>query len=140
MTKEAIKSTLNNYAFAFCAKDIDALMRVFDDTDNIAVIGTGADELCVGLNEVRKLFLRNFSEATAKEFVWDWVDTRISGNHAVVSTTLTIHLDYMGERLMVPLRWTVVLKNDEGRWVWIHRHASTAASSQEDGQAYPKEK
>lgn len=139
MIKETIHSTLNDYAKAYCAKDIDALMKVFDDSDNISVIGTGADELCVGREEVRTLFLRNFGEATASKFAWDWEDIRISGDHAVVSTTLDIHLEYMGNQLKVPIRWTVVLKNKDDRWVWIHRNASTAASDQEDGQAYPKE-
>jgi ketosteroid isomerase-like protein len=140
VTRAAINSTLEDYADAYCAKDIDALMRVFDASDNISVIGTGADELCVGRAGVRELFLRNFSEATANRFEWHWVDTRISGNHAVMSVTLTLHLEYMQNQLGVPLRWTVVVKNENGRWVWIHRHASTAAANQDEGQAYPKEK
>jgi ketosteroid isomerase-like protein len=139
MTKEAIFSTLDDYANAYCAKDIDSLMRVFDDDDNISVIGTGVDELCVGRLKVKKLFKRNFSEATANKFEWDWVDTRVSVNHAIVSLTLTIHLEYMKNQLKIPIRWTVVLKNENNRWVWIHRHASTAASGQTDGQAYPKD-
>jgi hypothetical protein len=48
MTKEAILSTLEDYAEAYYAKGIDALMPVFDDSDNISIIGTGADEFCVG--------------------------------------------------------------------------------------------
>lgn len=140
MTKEAIQSTLEDYANAYCAKDIDSLMRVFDDSDNISVIGTGADELCVGRTAVKELFLRNFGEATANRFEWDWVDTRLSRDHALVSVTLTIHLEYMNEQLKVPVRWTVVLRKEDDRWVWLHRHASTAASSQEEGQAYPKGK
>ncbi len=139
MKDNAITATLDEYAKAYCAKDIDSIMRVFDDTDNISVIGTGADELCIGRDAVKNLFLRNFSEATANKFEWDWVDTRISRNHAVISVTLKIHLEYMENQLKVPLRWTVVLKKENDRWVWIHRHASTAASNQEDGQAYPKD-
>ncbi|MFQ5448724.1 MAG: nuclear transport factor 2 family protein [Saprospiraceae bacterium] len=139
MTKDSITSTLEDYARAYCAKDIDAIMHIFDDTDNISVIGTGADELCVGRKEIRDLFLRNFDEATANKFEWDWLDVRISENHAVVSVTLAIHLEYKGNQLSVPIRWTIVLKNKNNRWVWIHRNASTAASNQEDGQAYPKE-
>ncbi len=139
MMREAIKSTLDDYASAYCAKDIDSLMHVFDDSDNISVIGTGADELCVGRAAVKELFLRNFGEATAIKFEWDWVDVRTSGNHAVISVTFNLHVDYMGDQLTIPLRWTVVVKKENGRWVWIHRHASAAASSQEEGEAYPKD-
>jgi ketosteroid isomerase-like protein len=140
MTKEAIHATLEDYAEAYCAKDIDSLMRVFDDSDNISVIGTGADELCVGRAAVKELFLRNFGEATANRFEWDWEDIRISRDHAVVSVTLAIHLEYKNNQLKVPVRWTVVLKKEHDRWVWLHRHASTAASGQEEGQAYPKDR
>jgi|GEM_PF-663165 len=140
MNKNAIQATLEDYAKAYCAKDIDALMHVFDDTDNISVIGTGADELCVGREAIKALFLRNFSEATANKFEWDWMDIRISGKHAITAVTLIIHLEYLGNSLKIPIRWTVVLKNENGRWVWIHRNASTAAVSQNEGQAYPKSK
>ena len=139
MKTDVILATLDDYTGAYCAKDIDSLMHVFDNSDNISVIGTGADEICVGRDAVRDLFLRNFGEASANRFEWNWVDTRVSENHAVISTTLTIHLEYMKKQLKVPLRWTVVLKKEDDRWVWIHRHASTSASNQEDGQAYPKD-
>jgi ketosteroid isomerase-like protein len=138
MTDKEIKSTLENYSKAYCTKDIDKLMLVFDDSDNISVIGTGSDELCVGRKEIKELFLRNFEEATATKFDWNWIDIRKSDNHAVVSVTLSIHLKCKGENLIVPLRWTVVLKNNDNRWVWIHRNASTAASNQDEGMAYPK--
>jgi len=137
-TRDTIISTLDAYAKAYCAKDIDALMSVFDDSDNISVIGTGADELCVGQEEVRALFKRNFRDATATKFKWDWIDVRISEQHAVVAVTLLIALIHQTKRLELPLRWTVVLKHKNDRWVWIHRNASTAASSQNKSQAYPE--
>lgn len=138
MINKEIKLTLEDYSKAYCNKDIDALMSVFDDSDNISVIGTGSDELCVGRKEVKELFIRNFKEATATKFEWDWIDIRISNNHAVVSVTLVIHLKNSEEYIEVPIRWTVVLKNNSNRWVWIHRNASLAASNQDEGMAYPK--
>ena len=112
MIKEATHATLEDYSEAYCAKDIDALMRVFDNSDNISVIGTGGDELCAGRTAVKELFLRNFGEATANRFEWDLMDIQISRDHAVVSVTLSIHLEYMGNQLQVPIRWTVVLSKE----------------------------
>ncbi len=136
--EDSVKSTLEDYAMAYCAKDIDALMHVFEDSDDISLIGTGADELCAGRAAVKDVFLRNFAEATASQFEWHWSHINVSNNQAVVAITLTIHLEYQGQELNVPLRWTVVLKKDSGRWVWLHRHASSPASGQNEGQAYPK--
>ena len=140
MEKEAIMKTLEDYAAAYCAKDIDSLMRVFVDGDDISLIGTGGDELCGGRDAVKKVFLRNFEEATAHQFEWHWSHIIVSGDCAVVAISLTIHLEYQGDDLMVPVRWTVALKKDRGRWAWLHRHASAAASGQDEGQAYPKDR
>jgi len=134
----AIRATLEDYANAYCAKDIDSLMAVFSNGDEISVIGTGADELCEGRSAVKELFLRNFDEATATQFEWHWSNIIINQNSAVVAISLTIHLEHQGEQLTVPIRWSVALIKNE-RWLWVHRHASSAAASQEEGQAYPKE-
>ena len=138
MSTDAILATLDEYARTYCAKDIDGLMAVFDDGDDVSVIGTGADELCMGRGQVRELFLRNFDEATANRFEWRWNHTCISNDHAIVAVKLVIHLELAEARFEVPVRWTVVLRHLDGRWVWLHRHASTAASGQGEGEAYPK--
>ncbi|PKF50473.1 nuclear transport factor 2 family protein [Enterovibrio nigricans] len=131
-----IVATLDDYAKAYCAKDIDALMRVFHSDNAISVIGTGENELCSGIASVKKLFLRNFAEATATQFEWGWSDVIASNDHAVISQALTIHLETDDGLVLVPVRWSVVLKKTD-RWVWLHRHASAAAGSQAEGRAYP---
>ena len=137
--QQAVLATLEDYATSYCEKDIDGLMNVFADGDGISLIGTGADELCGGREAVRKVFLRNFEEATAKQFEWHWKHIIILDVQAVVSITLTIHLDYHGQDIKVPVRWTVALSKQGGQWRWLHRHASAAASSQDSGTAYPTE-
>lgn len=136
-TETEILATLDEYADAYCAKDLDRLMRLFDAGDDISVIGTGADELCWGRKAIESLFERNFAEATAEKFEWHWSKVTVRGDTAVVAITLTIHLDLDGEKLSVPIRWTVVLKQTNGKWLWLHRNASAAAGDQDDGAAYP---
>ncbi|WP_179079085.1 hypothetical protein [Shewanella sp. UCD-KL12] len=34
-------------------------------------------------------------------------------------------------------RYIIVINREIALWVWLHRHASSAAVSQEDGAAYP---
>ncbi len=139
MGRDQIEATLDDYANAYCAKDIDAMMAVFADDDNISVIGTGEDEFCVGHTEVRQLFVRNFAEASAQRFEWQRIDTRVFDGHAVMSVKLVIHLIYQGDALQVPIRWTAVVRKKSDRWVWMHRHASSAASNQDEEAAYPKD-
>jgi len=141
--RDAVLETLEDYATAYCAKDVDALMRVFDDSDEITLIGTGSSEnLRVGKEEVKDVFVRNFRDATAKEFIYGQKHIYINENAAVVSIVLTLKLEIDGDAVSVPLRWTVSLikqnaDKPNGRWVWVHRHASTPAAGQNDDSAYP---
>ncbi len=135
--EQAILLTLDDYARAYCAKDINALMRVFVDDDSICVIGTGADELCVGRIEVKQLFERNFTQANALKFEWQWRHVIIVDDSATVAVSLIIHLEHQGQSMSLPIRWTVTLKKTD-RWHWLHRHASSPAGSQKEGKAYPQ--
>jgi ketosteroid isomerase-like protein len=135
-----LRATLEEYAEAYCAKDVDRLMALFDGGDDISVIGTGADELCYGPAAIRELFQRNFREATAERFEWHWTKVTLREDTGVIATTLTIHLDLDGRKVAVPLRWTVTLHRKDGSWRWLHRHASSAAGSQDEGTAYPMDR
>jgi ketosteroid isomerase-like protein len=135
--RDDVLETLEDYADAYCAKDIKQLMSVFDGGEDISLIGTGADELCSGQSAVQAVFVRNFAEATATRFEWHWKHVTVVDDFAVVAITLTIHLDTPDGKLQVPIRWTVSLIRKSGRWFWLHRHASAAAMSQEEGTAYP---
>jgi len=135
--RDAVMATLDEYADAYCAKDIDRLMSLFDDGENISLIGTGADELCAGRSAVREVFLRNFRDATATRFEWGWHHVNVVNDYAVVAMSLTIHLDTDDGQVEVPVRWTVAMIRRGDRWFWLHRNASAAAAAQQDGSAYP---
>lgn len=135
--QDPVLATLEEYAEAYCAKDIDRLMALFVEGEEISLIGTGGDELCSGQSEVSSVFERNFDEATANKFEWGWKHVAIYGDAATVAISLIIHLTVDGAKLRVPLRWTVTLVKTDAGWKWVHRHASAAASSQDEGTAYP---
>jgi len=137
--ENAVLATLDEYADAYCAKDLQRLMAIFVDGESISLIGTGADELCSGREKVSSVFERNFRDATATQFEWKWKDVVIHGKSATVAITLNIHLLIDEESLIVPVRWTVSLVKIGARWKWVHRHASAAAVSQDEGSAYPVE-
>ena len=85
--QEVVWGTLEEYASAYCAKDADRLMALFDEGDDISLIGTGADELCAGHAAIKEVFLRNFSEATATQFEWNWQHVTVTNGCAVVAAT-----------------------------------------------------
>jgi len=134
---ERVLATLDEYADAYCAKDLDRLMAIFIAGDDVSLIGTGGDELCSGKDAIVSVFSRNFNEASATRFQWGWKDVAIHGDAATVAISLVIHLTTDDEAIEVPLRWTVSLVRVRQDWKWVHRHASSAAISQVAGAAYP---
>ena len=135
--QDHVLATLEEYAEAYCAKDLDRLMKIFVDGETVSLIGTGSDELCAGKEAIAAVFQRNFRDATAMHFEWGWKNIAIHGNSATVAISLKIHLNIDNEALVVPVRWTVSLVMTETGWKWVHRHASAAADSQDEGAAYP---
>jgi len=136
-SQDEVLATLDEYAVAYCNKDTDRIMRLFADED-ISLIGTGADELCSGHTEVRAVFDRNFSEATAEKFDWQWRHIIVVENTAVIAVTFDLRLKTSAGPLVVPIRWTVSLVRRTDGWKWLHRHASAAAGGQKAGGAYPE--
>lgn len=140
MDREAVLATLDEYADAYCTKDIKRLMAVFDDGDDITLIGTGADEFCTTRSAVENVFRRNFAEATATRFEWQKTHVTVFTLFAVVAVSVTIHLRTRADPLLIPVRWTVAMIRRSSGWRWLHRHASSAAATQEKGTAYPNNK
>ena len=137
--QDQVLATLEEYAAAYCTKDLDRLMAIFVDDGAMSLIGTGSDELCSGRNAVAAVFARNFRDATATRFEWGWKDIAIHEKSATVAIEVNIHLKINDEPVVVPVRWTVSLVLTPAGWKWVHRHASAAAGSQEEGSAYPTE-
>ena len=132
-----ILATLDEYAEAYCAKDLDRLMTIFAPGEAISLIGPGGDELCAGRAAVAAVFARSFREATATRFDWGWSDVAVHGDAATVAIALVLHLAAGDAPRRLPIRWTVALVRTGAGWKWIHCHASVAAGAQAEGSAYP---
>jgi uncharacterized protein (TIGR02246 family) len=137
--EEAVCATLDRYAERYGAKDVDGLTELFADDPDVLLTGTGADERWVGRPEVRRQFERNFAEAERTRFEWISRHVAAAGDGAWVAAGAVLHVTVDGAERSIPIRFTVVLEQRDGAWVWLHRHASVAAGGQPSGAAYPEE-
>ncbi|HLG09590.1 MAG TPA: nuclear transport factor 2 family protein [Gaiellaceae bacterium] len=135
--EEAVLATLDRYAERYGAKDVDGVTELFADDPDVVLIGTGADERWVGRREIRRQFARNFAEAERTHFEWVSQHVAAAGNGAWVAADAIVHVVVEGVERSIPIRFTVVLEQRDGVWVWLHRHASVAAGGQSSGTAYP---
>jgi len=79
--KNEINDVLNFFEEAYIQRDvknIDKFMEVlFDKNENVIVVGTSGDELCIGYDEVKNIFLSD----------WEyWGDLRIKADEATIIT------------------------------------------------------
>ncbi len=135
--EETVLATLDRYAERYGAKDVDGVTELFADDSDVVLIGTGADERWVGRREIRRQFARNFAEAERTRFEWVSQHVVAAGDGAWVAADAVVHVIVDGVERSIPIRFTVVLEQRDGVWVWLHRHASVAAGGQASGTAYP---
>lgn len=135
---DEILATLEACERAYCARDGEGLMALFDEDAAISLIGTGEDVPYQNRKKILALFKRNFKTANARRFEWHWRHVTVSGNAAVVASSLTIHPQDTSGSVPQPERWTVALVRRGSGWKWLHRHASIAAPGQGDGAADPR--
>jgi ketosteroid isomerase-like protein len=134
---EAIEQTLVDYASAYAASDIEAMMGLFSVFHTLGGIGTGGDEYLFGHEATRALFERNFKGAEGVRIDWGEYHVEVLSDAAWVQAKAEVSGAEDGKKFSVPLRWSIVLVREQGKWKWSHRHVSVAAGSQEEGTAYP---
>jgi asparagine synthetase B (glutamine-hydrolysing) len=114
--RQLVLETLDAHAELYNAKEVDGVTSLFARDSDVALFGTGAEELWLGYEDVRRQFARNVAEAEAVQFEWTWRHRHQANDSDSVSGA--------PERL-------------EGEGTWVHRHASVAVGGQGAGVAYP---
>lgn len=134
---EAIEQTLRDYAAAYAAADLDAMMGLFTTANTLGGIGTGEDEYLFGHEATRALFERNFAGAVDVQISWGKRHIEVLTDAAWIQAKAEVSGVEGGKPFSVPLRWSIVLVKEGGSWKWSHRHVSVAAGGQDEGTAYP---
>ena len=121
---------------AFTKRDLDAVLAFFAPDPDVIVIGTGGDEKCVGLAEIRNIFERAFAQFEEASFEFGWHSVSASGSVALLATDVTLYVKTGDRQISEQVRLTVVLEQRGDRWLIIQWHDSLPAAGQKDGQAF----
>jgi ketosteroid isomerase-like protein len=105
----------------------------------VVFIGTGADEKCIGLAEIKAEFERAFSHSEEVYIKLDWYSVSAAGPVAWVTADASIYAKVGGQETHFPIRLTTVLEQRNGRWLVVQSHDSLPAASQKDGESFPME-
>jgi ketosteroid isomerase-like protein len=134
--KKEILKIIDKYAECYLNKDLNGLMNLFVSDPDFVAFGTGKEEWIKGCEQLKASFKRDFSEADDIKLFFDNIIISISGKVAWVSATLCMHALVNGVDVILPGRISMVLKQEDKKWLFTHVHFSVPAEKPEERQPW----
>jgi uncharacterized protein (TIGR02246 family) len=132
----AIRKVLDEFAAAYSARDVEAVLSLFSKDPRAVLVGTGADEIRIGPDQFREQTERDLSQAESIELHLG--DVMVSG-HGDVAWTFAepvVTATVGGQQMRMPVRMTLVLVQEGGDWRIHSGHLSVAATEQASGESF----
>ena len=136
-TEAAVMNVMNQLAEAFAKRDLDNLLALYAPDPDVVVIGTGGDEKCTGLAEIRTVFQRAFAQSEAAFVKIGWHSVSVAGSVAWVAADIILHVKTSGRQISLQARSTAVLEQRGDKWLIVQFHGSLPAAGQKEGEAFP---
>jgi len=136
-TEAAVMNVMNQFSEAFAKRDLDALLALYAPDPDMVVIGTGGDEKCIGLAEVKALFKRDLAQFEDASMKFGWHSVSAAGSVAWVAADIILHVKTSGREIGLQARSTTVLERRADRWLIVQFHGSLPAATQKEGEAFP---
>lgn len=124
---------------AFASRDISAFLACFASDPDMVAIGTGRDEKCIGLTELKAAAERAFAQSEDSTVSFGWHSVSSAESVAWVAADITFRVKTEDREISLPLRETAVLERRENKWLILQSHDSLPAAGQKEGEAWPKE-
>jgi ketosteroid isomerase-like protein len=135
--QKAVLSLLEKYTQAYHQKDLDGILKLFIDSADMVIIGTGYDEWIKGYENLRSGFERDFKQADAIHVKLRDVNISSTGKVAWLSAHMTMDARVDGREIYLPGRLTAVVVKIGDQWLFTQLHYSLPAVEQEEGKAWP---
>jgi uncharacterized protein (TIGR02246 family) len=135
-TEAAVMNVVQQCFEAFTKKDLDAILAFVAPDPDVILIGTGRDEKCVGLDEVRNILGRSFAQFEEASFEFGWHSVSAAGPVAMVAADVTLYVKTSDQQITEQMRLTVALEQRGDSWLIIQWHDSLPAAGQKEGQAF----
>ena len=136
-TEAAAMKVMNQLIEAFTKRDLDGALALFAPDPDVVFIGSGADERCIGLDEVKAEFERAFAQSEEASIQLGWYSVSAAGSVAWVASDAVIQAKVSGQEISFPVRITTVLEQRGGRWLVVQSHDSLPAAEQKEGESWP---
>jgi len=138
-TEAEVMSVINQFVESFNKRDVDRCLSFFAPDPDLVFIGTGKDEICIGLTELKAEIERAFNQSKQSSIHLGWYSVSAAGSVAWVAADATIKAQVSEKELSFPVRFTIVLEQRGGKWLIVQSHGSMPAAGQKEGESWPTE-
>lgn len=136
----AVRAVLDRFAMAYADRDVSRLRVTFAADADVLVYGTGVDEKCVGLAEIERHVLRDWSQSEKASITLVRTSVSSAGAVAWVASDVTFNVTAGGSAVTIPGRLTAVLEQRAEGWLLVQTHFSLPATGQSEGDSFPGQK
>ncbi len=135
-TKAQIEAVLREMAERYAARDVDGVLSLFVD-DGALVVGTGADEVRFGSDQIRAQVQRDISQADSIAIEFGDIAVNVVGEAALCFTSAAFAGSAGGQQFELPVRLTAALVRTDAGWRIAQFHTSVAFGDQAEGESFP---
>ena len=136
-TESAVMAVMKQFLESFKTRDLGNGLALFAPDPDIVFIGTGMDEKCIGLAEIKAELERAFSQSEESSIELGWHSVSAAGPIAWISADGTVKVKVNGQRISFPIRMTTVIEQRGDKWLIVQFHGSVPAASQKEGESWP---
>ena len=136
-TEAEIRALVENVWREYARKDVNACMNLWTSDPDLVAIGTRADELRLGPEELRLGLSRDFEQAENIDTAIEWLRISAAGNVAWSAANMRLTASVNGETATLQCRLSNVYERRNGTWRITLLHLSPPALEQESGHSWP---
>ena len=136
-TESEIAEHTKAYADAYEKRDMEGFLGLFVTDPDLVVIGTGVDEKCYGINDVKSLVTRDWSQSSNMSMSFSNMSVSRAGSVAWMAADCLVVAGIDNEQQHFKMRHTAVLEIRGSAWLIAQLHVSLPPESQAAGQSFP---
>ena len=135
-TEAGIIHVFSQLAEIMSNRDVDGGVALFSDDPDVFLVGTGADEVRIGVSAIREQIARDLSQADSVAWIFGIQSISAAGSVAWTSGEVSIRVSMGDQTHEIPVRLTTVLEQRGGSWFIQQMHVSIPNAAQPVGQSW----
>ena len=123
-TETAVMNVVRKWFEAFAKGDIVGVLAFVAQDPGVVVIGTGKEDKCIGLTELKTAAERAFAETKGASVKIGWHSVSTASSLAWVAADVTFQGKTSKGDIYLPLRYTGILEQRGNKWLIVQSHDS----------------